>query len=465
MKSVNNELAFKSSFWYVISNVMVKGVVFVTTPVFTRLLSVEEFGTVSLFDSWCAILLPLFTLNLNYSIGRAKIDFKKDLDNYLASLEILSLCIATVWGCLFLIFEAAFSRVIKLNGWYFRLLICYLIFQPIIVLCQNYYRYRYEYKKLISISWILVVANILISLSLILCFDGNNAIFRMLGIVIPTVFTALFLFLKTVLCTKFHSCLSYWKYGVSISLPLVIHTLSLYILAQSDRVIIRGVYGENQVALYSLAYSYGMILSVVTNAISDGWLPWFHDNYDLNNYFAIRTGQKRLTKLGLEISILAALLGPEAIRVLGGEKYTESIYCIPPIVYGILFQYIYTHYVNIELHKKKTLFVSTGTVIAAIINIILNYIFIPIYGYYAAAYTTLMCYILLWLIHLFITKALLGVQIYDDIFLLCCMLFVIVLIPVTLYMYKYKYIRYAAILMLFIVTFFRLLKIIRAKRL
>lgn len=84
---------------------------------------------------------------------------------------------------------------------------------------------------------------------------------------------------------------------------------------------------------------------------------------------------------------------------------------------GIICQYIYTHYVNIELHLKKTKYVSFGTIFAALLNIVLNVMFIPEYGFVAAAYTTLFSYISLLLIHFIITRKILHVKLYNDSFI------------------------------------------------
>lgn len=88
------------------------------------------------------------------------------------------------------------------------------------------------------------------------------------------------------------------------------------------------------------------------------------------------------------------MVGPEIVKLLASSKYWEGIGIIPPVVLANYIIFAYTLYVNIEHFYKKTPYITLNTVIAAGLNLILNYIFIPRYGYMAAAYTTLVaCYL------------------------------------------------------------------------
>ena len=78
------------------------------------------------------------------------------------------------------------------------------------------------------------------------------------------------------------------------------------------------------------------------------------------------------------------MIAPEILYILGGEEYMQAVYVIPPVMIGYIAQMLYTLYVNIEYYNRKQKQIMAGTLIAAAINIILNLIFIPIFGYIAA---------------------------------------------------------------------------------
>ena len=444
-KAVSSGVALKAGVWYVISSVMVKAISVITTPIFTRIMTTSEYGTVSTFTSWHTLLLVLFTLNLTYSIGRAKLDFPDDLDNYVGSMQLLSGIVSAVICAVVFIFIKPFSGLFELETVPVILLMIYLFFGPAISFRQNSYRYRYKYKQNIAIAWYTALSTVVLSLVLMLPSQENRDVLRMAGITIPTVILSMVFWVQSLKRGQVKVNKTYWSYGWKLSGPLILHTISLNILAQSDRVFIAKLGSSSDVGIYSLVYSYGILLSVVTNAVADGWLPWFHDNYFAGNFEDIKKNSKKVVLLGSFLSLACISLAPEAVWILGGDNYMAGVYCVPPIVLGIFCQYVYTHYVNIELHLKKTKYVSYGTISAAALNIVLNAIFIPLYGYTAAAYTTMFSYLCLLFVHYFITRKVLKVNLYHNIYMFGAV-FVTAGISVLLVItYNYNLIRYGLI--------------------
>lgn len=421
-QSLRASSALKAGTWYVISSVLVKAIAILTTPIFTRLMTPEQYGITATFTSWYSLLLPFCTMDLAFSIGRAKLDFPGELDNYIGSMQLLSALITSALSAFCLLFLRPLSVLLRLEPVVLILLMAYLMSMPAINFVQNGYRYRYQYKQNIAIAWYTAISTVALSLLLMLTLDADRALLRIIGIVVPNCLLSLYFWIRSARRGNLRVNVEYWKYGLRISAPLVLHTVSLNILSQSDRLFIQSIHGEAATGIYSLAYSYGLALSIITNAIADGWLPWFHDSYHSKNFDSIRKNTQKVVVLGCYVGLACIALAPEAIHILGGARYAEGTACVPPIVLGIVCQYIYTHYVNIELHLKKTGYVSMGTIVAALVNIVLNAIFIPRYGYVAAAYTTLASYFILMIGHFLITRLLLKVKLYNDAFMFGAML-------------------------------------------
>ena len=97
--------------------------------------------------------------------------------------------------------------------------------------------------------------------------------------------------------------------------------------------------------------------------------------------------------------VLAICFGPEIIRIIATPDYYEARWVVPPVAAAIFFTFIRSFYCNIEFYYEKTKFVMVASSGAAVLNVVLNYLFIPFFGYIAAAYTTLVCYIILILLH------------------------------------------------------------------
>jgi O-antigen/teichoic acid export membrane protein len=99
--------------------------------------------------------------------------------------------------------------------------------------------------------------------------------------------------------------------------------------------------------------------------------------YKNNKIDQIKIATNNIT-LGLSIIIIFLIsFGPEAIKILGPKNFWDAKYVIMPIIIGSFFQYLAATYSTIQLYHKKTYFIPIGTILAALINIGLNYFLIP----------------------------------------------------------------------------------------
>lgn len=412
----------RAGIWYIISTIMVKAISVISTPILTRMMTKADYGTATTFSSWNSLLLIICSLNLGYSVGRAKQDFPNQFDRYIGSMQVLGSIVTGIMATLSLLFIRPVSGILELDKTCIVILFLYLWGGMIVNMQQNWYRYNYKYKQNISITVYTAISTILLSIVLVALQDERKYIGRCLGLAFP-VFALGIVFVmdgikdRRLCCNK-----TYWKYGLKLSIPLIMHTISLYVLGQSDRIFITKICGQEATGMYSLAYQYASLISLITNALNEAWNPWFHDTYYEGKFGEIKKNVKPLIVFGCMICIGAVALAPEAVLILGGKQYSESVYVILPSALGILMQYLYTNYVIIEVHLKKVNYISIGTMVAAVCNIILNAIFIPYFGYVAAAYTTLVCYGLLFIAHFIISRYILKIHLYEDRFVFICLM-------------------------------------------
>lgn len=108
--------------------------------------------------------------------------------------------------------------------------------------------------------------------------------------------------------------------------------------------------------------------------------------------------------LVMAMAFLFVLFAPEIIYIVGSQKYMEAIYVIPPVAASVFFTFLYNLFSSVEYYYEKTKEIMVASLTAALSNIILNYIFIKLFGYVAAGYTTLACYMLLSIVHYRIMK-------------------------------------------------------------
>lgn len=167
-------------------------------------------------------------------------------------------------------------------------------------------------------------------------------------------------------------------------------------------------------------------------------------------YSALRSNSKPYTILFAFCSCALLLLAPEILYLTGGEAYSQAVYVIPPVVGGYACQFVYAFYVNIEFFHKQQKKIAFATMTAAIANILLNLIFIPLLGYIAAAFTTFIGYLIMYAIHYGFSRRYDADRIYDKKFLLTFLAVFTVFTGLCELLYHFCYLRYMVIALLLI---------------
>lgn len=176
------------------------------------------------------------------------------------------------------------------------------------------------------------------------------------------------------------------------NIPLIPHYFSEYILNQSDRIMIKKMCSLSDVAFYSVAYNAGMLLTIITSSLNQALTPWLYQSLDDKNYCQIGKTIMSLAALIMVPLIIFICLAPEAIYILAGDKYASAVYVIPPVAGSIVFLFLYTNFANIEFYYDYNKFTMYISMIGAILNLALNYVFINLFGFVAAGYTTFACF-------------------------------------------------------------------------
>lgn len=454
MGNENNEKALKSGVWYIVSNFIMKGLVFFTTPIFTRLLNQEEFGLYNNFISWLTTMHVFVALNLEASFISARYEFENDFNGYVSSMIGLSTLSSIIWLIVINIFSPFFEKFTNLNTMHLNILVVYLMFTAIINQFQTKERYYFRYKVSVFTSMIISIGSTVLSVILV-SFMNDKLTGRILGYTLISILIGGILFIYLMKNGK-KIDLKYWKYALPICLPYIPHLLSLSILNSVDKIMITQICGSMDTALYSLAYTCGAIVSVLVVSINTAFAPWLGDRLKEEK---IREINKFSTIYVLIFCFLACgvmLIAPEILYIMGGKEYTGSIYVMPPVAFGFVCQFIYTMYVNIEQFKKKTIGMAFASVIAAAINYFLNLWLIPKYGYIAAAYTTLFSFLCLMMIHMFLVYNLGYIKTYNTKNIIILIIVVAIFTAVVNILYSLPIIRYFLIL-IYAVVFVTLL--------
>ena len=395
-----NKKAFKSGIWYTAANFLTKSIGIITVPIFTRLLSKQEVGAYGNYTSWLAVFMILVTLNLESTFISAKFDYEKEFDSYVSSLLVFSSVSASVWLCVLTLFSGFAVERTNVELPYLYCMFTYLFFIPAVHMFQTKERFRFGYKKSVLTSVIIAVGTASVSILLVNVLP-NRLTGRVLGAAAPTIVIGAFLYY--LLLRSGHSFKKeYIRYALPICLPYIPHLLSMTFLNSLDKVMITDIRGEEENALYTIAYQCSSVVTILVTSLNTAFSPWLGEKLHKDAFQEIREFAKKYVLIFLYFAVGIMLISPDIMMIMGGRPYMEAEYVMPPVMLGCVCQFVYTMYVNVEQFKKKTVGMAIASVSAAAMNYGLNYLLIPKYGYIAAAYTTLVSFMWLLGTHMFL---------------------------------------------------------------
>lgn len=389
----------RASFWFMVMSIIQKGIQFLVTPIYTRLLTTDEYGYYSIYTSWSSILSVLATLNLGAGVfNNGMLKYKDDRKRFVSSMQGAG-NIATV-----LVFSVVFlfhKKVTSLSGLDIYILIgmfFLMIFYPAFGYWSQYQRYMYLYKKLSCITIVSAIAIPVVSVGLIFVMPKRKYAV-VAGNIIVQVLIGAYIYIYNLLKGKTLYVKEYWSFALKFNIPLIPHYLASIVLGQADRIMISRYCGQGKAGIYSLAYSVALMLNIVINAVTATYTPWTYQKMNAKQYKQIGIYSNYILILLGGIVLLGVMVAPELISFLGTPEYMEAKWIITPVMLSCFFTMVYSLFANIEFYFEKSIAVMCASVIAAAANILLNAIYIPRYGFLAAGYTTMICYLLLAVLH------------------------------------------------------------------
>lgn len=398
----------KAAFWFTGCSFLQKGISFITVPIFTRMMSIEEYGIYTLYVSWYQILIIITSLYLfNGVYDNAMSKFEGDRDKFTSSIQGLSITVTLIVFFLYLISNKAWESLLGLPNVYIVLMFMEMLVAPAAYFWSARQRFEYQYKRLVVITVMKSLVNPLLGLILVSLFS-DKALGRVISIVIVELVFDLTLMIYQFVKGKVFFDKIYWKYGITLAIPLIPHYLAGIILNQGDRVMIDRLVGKSAVAMYGVAYSIGMLVQIFVNAINSAITPWIYASMKEKKISEIHNKLNPILVLVAVLICGLITVSPELVMVFGTEKYVDAVFVIPPVAASVYFIFLYGILAFPEFYYEKTKFLMFASIGAAALNVVLNYVFIKKYGFVAAGYTTLVCYIIYSIGHYIVGKKILN---------------------------------------------------------
>lgn len=395
IKEKYNQLAVevRATFWFLICSFLQRGISVITTPIFTRLMSTQEYGQYSVFQSWLDIVTVLVSLKLYAGVFMQGIVKQENKDRFASAMQGLSLVLTLIWSAIYCVFHCFVNKVTSLTTIQMAAMLSLIWTTGVFSYWSVEQRMKNRYKPLIIITLLASLLKPITGIILvILSTDKATARICSLAFVELIFFTGLFF--KDLKKGKCFYDKDIWKYALSFNIPLIPHYLSMAILNSSDRIMIKYYQGESKAGIYGLAYSLALITTLFNSALLQTVEPWLYKKINARQEKDIpQIAYITLAVIAL-INIGLIAVAPEAVKMFAPSEYAEAMWIVPSVAMSVYFMFVYSLFAAFEFYFEKTHYITVATLVGAIANIVLNMIFIPVFGYYAAGYTTLICYIL-----------------------------------------------------------------------
>lgn len=399
-KKTLNQKATRAGIYYTIANMFLKGCVFLTLPLFTRILSTNDFGIYNNYMAYEGLLSAILGLGLYGTVKNAKFDFKENFNEYLSSVLSLSLIVFVFVVLILNLFYPFYGNYLGFSRFVTNCLVFQSFGSYLIYFYGSKLNIEFEYKSYIFLSFFNTIVNILLSFILIIyIFPNERYLGRILGSALPLILISIYIIVLIFINGKTRYEKKYWKYALTIGLPLIPHVVSQSLLSQFDRIMIGNMTSLSYSGIYSYMYTICTITYVICTSLDNAWNPWVYHKLNESKKKEILNSSKKYIFLFTFITICFICIMPEITKLMADKSYWGAIDLLIPLSLSNYFIFLYMIPVGIEYYYKKTKYISFGTFLAAIFNLILNYFAIKFFGYKSAAYTTLISYMLLFIFH------------------------------------------------------------------
>lgn len=374
---------------------MVQGLLFISIPILTRLLNPDDYGMIAVFMSMVSIFLVLLSLNFQSAVGRKYYEQDDSFGAFIHtnlrfitafSLSLIGLC---------LLFSGVISEFFEAPREVLFLALGVSFFSIFSNMYMSYLQASQQSRRYAVLSFIQAASVLALTISLLLFLADRLYLSKMLAQLSVVMVLAVYSLVQFRKVSAHKWDFSQVKYALHLGVPLIPHTLSGFLLSSSDRIIINQLKDAAQTGLYSLAYNVGSLLMIIVGGLNAAWVPILFRNLNEGKYEEIQRKSDLYAMVIIAVAFGLSLFAREVVVVMASAKYYEALGIIPVIVLSSVFIFLYQLCVNYTFYQKRNFLVSINTMTCGGLNVGLNYLFIPRYGYAAAAWTTLASYLLL----------------------------------------------------------------------
>ncbi|MCK9439550.1 MAG: oligosaccharide flippase family protein [Candidatus Caldatribacteriota bacterium] len=401
----------KNSFLFAIGSIGSKAISFFMLPLYTRMLTTSDYGQLDVLQTTISLLIPLITFQAIEAVFRYSVDMR---ENKSASSVLMNGILLCLFGMLIsLLLFPVFARIEPFSTY---LLFFYLIlfFSMMNGVLKQFVRGLGKIKIFVvsdlAYTASFVTFNIIFLVYLKMGLKGyflSMVLAHLITTFILLVFGSVFKYLNFKSFDK-----SFMKTMLIYSIPLIPNGLMWWVMNVSDRYILTYFLGFDATGIYSVSYKFPSLITLMNSIFFMAWQlsamqEYGKEGYDnfYKNIFGV------LSSFLLLITAVVLLILKPLMSVFVADAFYESWKYVPLLLVGTVFQAFSSFFGTNYTASKKTKGAFTTSVYGAIVNIGINLLLIPIWGIQAAAFSTMLAYLTMWLLRLFDTKKFVKIKI------------------------------------------------------
>ena len=382
----------KNTIIITIGKISTQMITFFLLPLYTGILSTEEYGTVDLLNTLVSLLLPIVTFQVEQAVFRELIEVrgKKDKESRIISSAVITV----IFQCIvYLIIFALISPFI--NNHYKFFLATNVVANIFLSLLLQIARGFGDNKKYAFASFISALSTIVFNvLFLVVIKLGANGMLlgTMLGQIVATIYLFISLKLYKYLKVKDYKkevIKSLWKY----SLPLIPNAISWWVFNASDRVIASAFLGVDQNGILAASLKFSAVFITFYNIFNMSWTESISiaiKDEDVSDYFNRMFNIVLRLFTAMAVDMIACM--PFVFSIMINEKFSAGYGLVPISIVGSLFNVVVGLISVIYVAEKNTKAIASTSIVSAVINIIVHLVLIKFIGLYAAVISTFVAY-------------------------------------------------------------------------
>lgn len=384
---------FKNASIYTVFSIFSKAINFLLLPLYTAYLTTADYGIVGMITALVAFLSTIYILSLQGALNRFYIEYKarsKVLDALYSTVFLTVIVNSALWTIVSFLGSKVFELLLPGVDFYpyifWGLITVWL--KPIYLIYQRILQAKQDGKGVAKLDFGQAFINIALTVFFVVVLKQKAE-----GIIKAQAITAFII--ATVISFSFLRKLS-WRFSplllkktLRYSLPLIPHSLAGVTSTMLDRFVINKYLGAGEVGVYNIAFQFGNLSNLLTTAFNQAYVPWFNEQVKSNQRGKVVAVAKTATLIFSLFAMGISLFSEEILNLIAKGNFLNGAQYVPYLAFAYCFNGVYFIFATdlfYDISGKGVRRLASITIFSAFINLILNFIMVPVWGIYGAAF-------------------------------------------------------------------------------